>query len=76
METELTYEVREYRSDLLPSYWIGDYETEKEAQEVAREYLTEYGWMFGNRYRVEVNSFHKGTPRLLSIKFGVTTVTQ
>jgi hypothetical protein len=76
METELTYEVREYRSDSLPSYWVGDYETVEEAQEVAREYLAEYGWMFGNRYRIEVNSFHKDTPRLLSIKFGVTTVTQ
>ena len=69
------YEVREYFPDGMPSYWVGDYETVEEAQEVAREHLAEYGWILGNRYRVEVNSFHKGTPRLLSIKFGVTTVT-
>ena len=58
VKTELMFEVREYPADSNTSFHIGDYETEKEARDVANRFLAKY-LPINNGYRVEVSSFHK-----------------
>lgn len=51
------FEVREFYTYWFTSFHIGDYDTEKEARQVAADYLAKYRPTMGNGYRVEIYSF-------------------
>jgi hypothetical protein len=58
-KTVIAYEVREFYTPWSTSFHVGDYDTEKEAREVAADYLAKYLPIMGNGYRVEIYSFEK-----------------
>lgn len=56
----LSYEVREFCTHWFTSFHIGDYDTEKEARDVAADYLSKYRPIMGMGYRIEIHSFEIG----------------